>query len=328
MRTLCSGTTRAKTFTRRTVSRSASGDSASSCGAGDHLDGGTGRRHARRGRHARRRARVVARDHDRPDARRPRLRDRGPRRRPRRVGEPEQADRLEPALGVLIAVEAGRRATSRTRRPRSVQPPSTRSISPASCGRSSSAMSTSGAPFTRGGAPAVRLRRSRRSCACARSRKGGSRRPCGRSSAASRVMPCARAAAMIASSSGSACSSSLDASTAASRRSASVAPGAAHSLLHREAVLGQRPGLVTADDGRRTERLDGGEPADDRAALGHLAHAQGERDRHDGRQALRQRRHRQRHPDQHAVGERVALEVGEQGEHRDDARPPSGSAGA
>ena len=77
-------------------------------------------------------------------------------------------------------------------------------------------------------------------------------------------------------------------------RAAGVVAGAGH-LVARAArvdhayghlVLRERAGLVGADDGRGAERLDRGELAHDGAALGHALHAEGERDRRDGREPL------------------------------------------
>ncbi len=52
-------------------------------------------------------------------------------------------------------------------------------------------------------------------------------------------------------------------------------------------ILGQGAGLVRADDRGRTERLDGGQAADQRIAVDHLAHAQRQTDRYHGCQAFR-----------------------------------------
>ena len=55
---------------------------------------------------------------------------------------------------------------------------------------------------------------------------------------------------------------------------------------------GQGAGLVRADDRRRAERLDRRQFAHERAAAGHAQHAERERNRDDGRQALPARRPR------------------------------------
>ena len=52
-------------------------------------------------------------------------------------------------------------------------------------------------------------------------------------------------------------------------------------------ALGQRPGLVGADDVGRPEGLDGCEPLDERAPLGHPPDADGERERDRRQQSLR-----------------------------------------
>ena len=49
-------------------------------------------------------------------------------------------------------------------------------------------------------------------------------------------------------------------------------------------VLGERAGLVRADHRRRTQRLDGRQPLDDRAAAGEIAHADRQRERDGGQQ--------------------------------------------
>ena len=96
IRTLCSGTTRAKTLTRRTASRSSSSTGVE-LGPGEHLAGVD----AGGGGDAGRRARVVAGDHDRADPGSPRLLDARPRRRSRGVGEADEPEGFEGGLGVL-----------------------------------------------------------------------------------------------------------------------------------------------------------------------------------------------------------------------------------
>ena len=64
--------------------------------------------------------------------------------------------------------------------------------------------------------------------------------------------------------------------------------------LHRHLILGERAGLVGADDGGAAERLDRGQLADDGAAPGHARHADGERDGDGGRQPLGDRAHGER----------------------------------
>jgi hypothetical protein len=56
--------------------------------------------------------------------------------------------------------------------------------------------------------------------------------------------------------------------------------------LHRHLVAGERAGLVGADGGDRAQGLHRRQAADDGVARGHALHADGERDGHDGGQAL------------------------------------------
>ena len=56
---------------------------------------------------------------------------------------------------------------------------------------------------------------------------------------------------------------------------------------HDHLVSGQRPGLVGADYGYRSDRLDGGQAADDGVAPRHGLYAESQRDRHHRRQTLR-----------------------------------------
>ncbi len=65
-----------------------------------------------------------------------------------------------------------------------------------------------------------------------------------------------------------------------------VVAGAGDDVAGGHLVLGQRAGLVRADDGHRTQRFDRGELAGDRVAAGHTLHAEGQRDGQDGRQAF------------------------------------------
>jgi hypothetical protein len=93
-------------------------------------------------------------------------------------------------------------------------------------------------------------------------------------------------------------------------------------LLHRHPVLGERAGLVGADDRRAAERLDGRQPAHDRVAAGHPADAEREGDREDDRQALGDRGHRERDGHHEHVGEalaeRHADDEGDEGRDADD----------
>ena len=226
IRTLCSGTTRAKTSTRRVVSRSASGESASSCGPVTTSTGpspcatpvaaatlaavrgwspvimivrtpavGPRRRSPARSPAACRRAR---------SARAARARARGRRPASRSLGAAPRAGPADPAPPT-------RPQRARARRPRT--------------GRRAAPTSTSGAPFTHAKRRCRRRRRARRSCACARSRTGASTR---RRQRARRRGRCRapRPPRSIASSSGSACSCCREASSAASSRSSSATPGA------------------------------------------------------------------------------------------------------
>jgi hypothetical protein len=96
-------------------------------------------------------------------------------------------------------------------------------------------------------------------------------------------------------------------------------PGRRDHLLDRHLVLGQRAGLVRADDGGRSERLDGRQALDDRAAGRHPLDAEREHQREDRGQALGHRRDRQRHPDQQHVDQiRRLVDVGGQQDRGDD----------
>ena len=74
-------------------------------------------------------------------------------------------------------------------------------------------------------------------------------------------------------------------------------------------VLGQCSGLVGPDHGGGTERLDGGEPADQCIAGDHLAHAEGQTDGDHGRQAFGHRSNGQAHGDQEHVQRIVAAQI-------------------
>jgi hypothetical protein len=62
------------------------------------------------------------------------------------------------------------------------------------------------------------------------------------------------------------------------------------------------------------KRLDGRQAPDDCAATGHPLHADGERDRHHGREGLGHGRHREADPGQSGVGEREAADDGHDAE--------------
>ncbi len=93
-------------------------------------------------------------------------------------------------------------------------------------------------------------------------------------------------------------------------------------------VLGERAGLVRADDGRRAERLDRGELADDGAALRHALHAEREGDGRDRREPLGDGRDREAHRlEQELVPAAVALQHPAREEHAPRGRgSPRGCA--
>ena len=89
--------------------------------------------------------------------------------------------------------------------------------------------------------------------------------------------------------------------------------------LDEHPVLGQRARLVRADDRHRSERLDRGELADEGVAARHPAGAEGEGDRDDRRQPLRDGRHGQADRDQEHVLRRFpAGDAGGEDEGTDD----------
>ena len=83
---------------------------------------------------------------------------------------------------------------------------------------------------------------------------------------------------------------------------------AARALRHSHAVLRERAGLIRTDDLRAAERLHGREPADDRAAAAHVRHADGQHDRHDRGQPLRNGRDRETDGDQERVEHDAAVD--------------------
>ncbi|GIU89850.1 MAG: hypothetical protein KatS3mg010_0949 [Acidimicrobiia bacterium] len=91
-------------------------------------------------------------------------------------------------------------------------------------------------------------------------------------------------------------------------------------LLDGHPVLGQRPGLVGSDHGGAAQRLDGGQPPDDRVATCHAPHPERERDREHDREALRDRRDRERDRREEHVVDRLAEQ--DSGRERDDRRDP------
>ena len=79
-------------------------------------------------------------------------------------------------------------------------------------------------------------------------------------------------------------------------------------LGHGHAVLRERAGLIRADDLRAAERLHGREAADDRAAAAHVRHADGQHDRHDRGQPLRNGRNREADGDQERIEHDAAVD--------------------
>ena len=63
-------------------------------------------------------------------------------------------------------------------------------------------------------------------------------------------------------------------------------PAERDDLVERERAVGQRAGLVDADDVDAGERLDGGQALDERSAARHARRADGERDRGEQDEAL------------------------------------------
>ncbi len=85
-------------------------------------------------------------------------------------------------------------------------------------------------------------------------------------------------------------------------------------------VEGQRPRLVGANRGRRTERLDGAQPLDDRALRRERLRAERQHRRHDGGQARRDRGDREADPDQEQLVEVLAADQPEEDHERQGAR--------
>jgi hypothetical protein len=88
-------------------------------------------------------------------------------------------------------------------------------------------------------------------------------------------------------------------------------------------LLGQRAGLVRADDGDRTEGLDRRQSPDDGVLARHDARADGQHDGDDRRQTLGDRRHRQADDGeedlQHGhVVYQIAVQESEQSDHQDE----------
>ena len=128
---------------------------------------------------------------------------------------------------------------------------------------------------------------------------------------------------------------SVSAATHVDRAAADVKPA------HRHLALGQRAGLVGADDTGAAERLDGGHLADQRVALGHFVHGdrksagndRGQRLRNGGHgQRDRKRHHRQYRPHLESALHQLAPEADCQNERTDpqsdDAEPLADLLGA
>ena len=86
-------------------------------------------------------------------------------------------------------------------------------------------------------------------------------------------------------------------------------------------VLGQRAGLVRADDRHRAERLDGGELADERVAAQHPLRADRQREGHDGGQALGDDRHGDADRGEHQLRQRLAGQRAEGDDEEGDGHP-------
>ena len=77
---------------------------------------------------------------------------------------------------------------------------------------------------------------------------------------------------------------------------------------HSHLILRERAGLIRTDDLRTAERFHGREPADDRATAAHVRHADGQHDRHDRGQPLRNGRDRETDGDQERVEHDAAVD--------------------
>ena len=78
---------------------------------------------------------------------------------------------------------------------------------------------------------------------------------------------------------------------------------------HGHLVAGERAGLVRADHGRGTQRLDRRQLAHDGMGRSHAAHAEAQADRHDRRQRLRNGGDRERHGEQEQAEHDVEVEA-------------------
>ena len=101
---------------------------------------------------------------------------------------------------------------------------------------------------------------------------------------------------------------------------------------HGHRVAGQGAGLVRADHADGAQGLHRGQPADDGVAPGHALHADGQRDGHDRRQALRDRGHGQTHRGQEHLRRGVIAHQDAEGEagagkDQDGGREPAAELG-
>ena len=104
-----------------------------------------------------------------------------------------------------------------------------------------------------------------------------------------------------------------------------VLAGLGHDACRRHLVAGQRAGLVGADDRHRAQRFGGRQAADDGMARRHALHADGQRDRHDRRQALGDGRYRD--ADHHHEGVADGVVAEEEGEEEDQRRDDQNAGG-
>jgi hypothetical protein len=93
---------------------------------------------------------------------------------------------------------------------------------------------------------------------------------------------------------------------------------------HGHAVLGQRAGLVGADHAHRAERLDGGQPADERPALEHAPRAERQREGDHGGQACGHDGDGDRDGGQQQVADLVPAQNADPKDERRDPGPDQG----
>ena len=89
-------------------------------------------------------------------------------------------------------------------------------------------------------------------------------------------------------------------------------------LANRHLVLRERSGLVGTDDRRAAKRFDDGQPADERVALHHPAHADREGDGHDGGKRFGHDGHGERNAEDEHVEQRLSTPHTERHDHRHD----------